>query len=428
LQDLGPIVNSLEKQVLDAIDFEGLLSFLQRLIAIPSCDGRESAAQEAVAHHMEACGLEVDAWALDLEELQRHSACFQEVQRQHGLGVVGSLGGPGSGADLILNGHIDVVPTGDPGNWSHPPWQGTLTSNRLYGRGAVDMKGGLCCGIYAAKALLDAGVGLDAKLIVESVIGEEDGGVGTLATLLRGYRADAAIIMEPTQLAVIPAQAGALNFRLTVNGLSAHGCVRDEGVSAIEKFQPIFAGLRSFEQRRNANCSDPLFARYALPYPISIGTVMAGDWASTVPERLVCEGRYGVQLSEDLDSARRQLEAAVAQIASEDPWLADNPPDIEWWGGQFAPAVTPRDHAIVEGVATVMQDLTGKKPPVEGVPYGADMRLLVNEGGIPTILFGPGDVRQSHRPDEFVPLDDLLLATRALALTALRYCGASQKE
>ena len=144
-----------------------------------------------------------------------------------------------------------------------------------------------------------------------------------------------------------------------------------------------------------------------------------------MPERLVCEGRYGVKLGEDLEAARDEFEAALASSAEEDPWLAEHPPEIEWWGGQLAPAQTPRNHEIVESVAGVMQDLTGKSPEVEAVPYGADMRLLVNEGGIPTILFGPGDVRHSHRPDEFVPLDDLLLATRALALTVLRYCGAS---
>ena len=418
-------MNSLEKQVVDAIDFEGLLGFLDRLIAIPSCDGRETAAQEAVAAHMEACGLQVDTWELDFDELQEHPACFQEVHREHGLGVVGSLGRPGTGPDLILNGHVDVVPAGDPANWTYPPWRSSLTSNRMYGRGSVDMKGGLGCGIYAAKALIDAGVELNGRLLVESVIGEEDGGVGTLATLLRGYRADAAIIMEPTRLAVIPAQAGALNFRLTVNGLSAHGCVRDEGVSAIEKFQPLFDGLRALEQDRNSRTSAPLFAGYALPYPISIGTLSAGDWASTVPERLVCEGRYGIRLGEDLGAAREELEENLARVASRDPWLADHPPQVEGWGGQFAPAETPLDHPILEGVSEAMLELTGKRPPVEGVPYGADMRLLVNEGGIPTILFGPGDVRQSHRPDEFVPLDDLLLTTRTLALTVLRYCGTS---
>ncbi len=421
-------MNAVEKQVLDAIDFESLLSFLGRLIAIPSCDGEESRAQEAVAHHMEDCGLEVDVWELDFEELERHPDHAQEVRREHGLGVAGCLGDSGAGRSLILNGHIDVVPAGDLANWSSPPWQGTLTSTRMFGRGSADMKGGLCCGIYAAKALLDAGVRLHGKLVIESVVGEEDGGVGTLAALLRGYRADAAIVMEPTRLAVVPSQAGALNFRLTVHGLAAHGCVRDEGVSAIEKFQPLLNGIRSLEQQRNADCADPLFTRYALPFPISIGTLQAGDWASTVPERLVCEGRYGVRMGEDLDAARRELEAEVARVASHDPWLAEHPPEIEWWGGQFAPAETPRDDAIVESLSGVVQDLTGRRPTVEGVPYGADMRHLVNEGGIPTVLFGPGDVRQSHRPDEFVPLDDLLLATRTLALTALRYCSAAQTE
>ena len=127
-------------------------------------------------------------------------------------------------------------------------------------------------------------------------------------------------------------------------------------------------------------------------------------------------------------AARRVFEKALARIASEDPWLAEHPPDVEWWGGQFASAETHRDHPIVGCVSEVMRDLTGARPSLEGVPYGADMRLLVNEGRIPTILFGPGDVRQSHRPDEFVPLDDLLLATRALALATLRYCSEMQKE
>lgn len=418
-------MNSLERQVLDAIDFEGLLSFLGRLVAIPSCDGRETRAQEEVARHLQRCGLEVDTWELDFEELRRHPACSQEIDRQQGLGVVGSVAGRGTGRSLILNGHVDVVPAGEPANWSYPPWRASLTPQRMYGRGTADMKGGLCCAIYAAKALLDAGPHLHGRLLVESVIGEEDGGVGTLATLLRGHRADAAILMEPTRMALIPAQAGALNFRLTVHGQSAHACVRDQGVSAIDKLQPLLAGIRALEKRRNADLSEPLFASYALPYPISIGTLTAGHWASTVPERLVCEGRYGVKLGEDLEAARDEFEAALASSAEEDPWLAEHPPEIEWWGGQFAPAQTARDHEIVESVAGVMQDLTGKSPEVEAVPYGADMRLLVNEGGIPTILFGPGDVRHSHRPDEFVPLDDLLLATRALALAVLRYCGAS---
>jgi acetylornithine deacetylase len=260
-------------------------------------------------------------------------------------------------------------------------------------------------------------------LLAQSVIGEEDGGAGTLAAILRGYRANGAVVMEPTELAVVPAQAGALNFRLTVPGLAAHGCVREEGVSAIEKFMPLYQALVELERERNQGARDALFARYQLPYALCVGTVRAGDWASTVAESLTCEGRYGVAVGEDLPEARRALEEAVARAAQADPWLREHPPTVEWWGGQFAPASIPATHPLVQTVCEAYQAVAGAPARVEGVTYGADMRLLVNQGGTPTVLFGPGDVRQAHRPDEYVEVRELELAARALALTALRFCG-----
>jgi acetylornithine deacetylase len=419
-------MNAMERQVLDAIDVEAMLSFLCRLIAVPSLDGEETAAQELVAEQMQRSGLTVDLWELDFATLSQHPAYGVEVDRQTGLGLVGALGEDGGGRSLILNGHVDVVPTGDLANWSYPPWQGTLTDRRIYGRGSVDMKGGLCCALFAAKALRDAGVELAGKLLVESVIGEEDGGVGTLATLERGYRADGAVIMEPTELAVVTAQAGALNFRLTVSGKSAHGCVRDEGISAIEKFLPLVAALQQLEHERNRDVVHPLLGQYPLPYPLSIGTVAAGDWPSSVPEQLVCEGRYGVAMGENLTAAQQALEEAVQLAAQADDWLSVHPPEVEWWGGRFESAETPVDHPLVGCIDAAVRDLTVTEPAIKGVTYGADMRLLVNEGQIPTVMFGPGDVRVSHGPDEFVPIDDLLLTVRSLALIALRFCGVAE--
>ena len=133
----------------------------------------------------------------------------------------------------------------------------------------------------------------------------------------------------------------------------------------------------------------------------------AGDWASSVPDTLVAEGRYGVAVGEDVAAARRAFEDAIARAAAADPWLAEHPPEVEWWGGRFDPAVTSLDDPIVTTVAAAAADVTGAAPPVEGVTYGADMRLLVNVGRIPTVLFGPGDVRVAHMPDEYVPIDDL---------------------
>jgi acetylornithine deacetylase len=418
-------MNELERRVLGALDFPAMLRFLSDIVAIPSLDGtpEEYTVQERVASELRQIGMDVDQWEIDFPALQQHPAFCWEVERSHSLGVVGALGA-GNGPSLILNGHVDVVPAGDERLWRFPPWQASIADGRVYGRGALDMKGGLACGIYAARALRDAGVRLRGRLLIQSVIGEEDGGCGTLAAVLRGHTADAAIIMEPTELRVAPAQAGALNFRLTVPGASAHGCVREEGVSAIEKFFPIYAALIDLERERNAAAVDPLFARYRLPYGICVGRVEAGNWASTVAESLACEGRYGVAVGEDLATARRALEDRVAQAAQADAWLREHPPTLEWWGGQFAPARTPSDHPVVALVADAYGDVAGAPALLEGMTYGADMRLLVNEGNTPTVMFGPGDVRNAHRPDEFVPIADLEAVTRTLALAALRFCGA----
>lgn len=420
-------MRAVEQRVLDAIDVDGMLAYLGELVAVPSLTGQETAAQEHVAAQMERCGLDLDVWELDLAELREHPAFCAELERERALGVVGVTGADmAAGRSLILNGHVDVVPAGDPANWRYPPWQATLADGRVYGRGALDMKGGLCCALFAAKALHDAGVRLTGKLIVESVVGEEDGGIGTLAAVLRGYRADGALVLEPTELAVAPAQAGALNFRVRVPGRSAHGCVRSEGVSAIEKFVPIYQALMDLERQRNRASHDPLFARYAEPYPICVGTVRGGDWASTVPESLTFEGRYGVAVGEEIGAARRLLEETVAQAAQNDPWLREHPPQVEWWGGQFEPACIAPDHPIVTAVGGAYCDATGGPTRVEGVPYGADMRLLVKVGQTPAVLFGPGDVRNAHRADEFVPVADLIAVVRTLALTALRFCGCDE--
>jgi acetylornithine deacetylase len=416
-------MDRVEQRVLDALDVDGLVELLCELIAIPSLSGQETPVQERVAAEMERSGLEVDLWQLDIDELRRHPAYTTDVEREEALGVVGALGRDDGGRSLILNGHVDVVPAGDRSHWSYPPWQGTIEGGRVYGRGAVDMKGGLCCALFAARALHTAGVRLRGRLLVESVVGEEDGGVGTLAAVLRGYRADGAVVVEPTELQVAPAQAGALDFRIIVPGQAAHGCLREEGVSAIEKFIPLYQALMRLERERNKGVDDPLFAGYRLPYALSVGKVCAGDWASSVPDRLTLEGRYGVAVGEDVTIARRQFEESVAQAAGADDWLRDHPPQIEWLGGQFTPASIPPDHSLVRTLSEAYHVASGIRARVAGMTYGADMRLLVNEGRTPAVLFGPGDVRQAHRPDEFVAVSDLEVAARTLALAALRFCG-----
>lgn len=414
-------MSAVEQRVLDAIDFEAMLAYICELVAIRSLDGEETAVQQNVANKMRELGLEVDMWELDFAALSQHPSFCVEVEREQGLGVVGIMGGD-AGKSLILNGHTDVVPAGELDNWTYPAWEGTVANGNVYGRGALDMKGGLCCALFAAKAILDAGISLKGKLMIQSVIGEEDGGVGTLGAIARGYEADAAIIMEPTELMIAPAQAGALNFRVMIPGYAAHGAVRTEGVSAIEKFMPIYAALMELEKQQNEAFSDPYFTAYDLPYPLCVGTIQAGNWASTVAESLTFEGRFGIAVGQDVDAARQLLEDTVAKAAANDPWLCDHPPTVEWWGGQFSPARIDENEEIVTAVSTAFQQVTHTPARIQGMTYGADMRLLVNDGNTPTLMFGPGDVRNAHQPDEFVPISDLEAVTRTLALTILRFC------
>jgi acetylornithine deacetylase len=325
----------------------------------------------------------------------------------------------------MLNGHVDVVPPGDRDAWrTGDPFAGVLVGDDLYGRGACYMKGGLTAALLAVRALRRSGVSLAGDLLLACVVGEEDGGLGTYATLRRGWRADACVIAEPTGLDVVPANGGALTFRLRVPGVAAHASRRTEGVSAVERFWPVFGALRALERRRNTEV-DPVMSRWDIAYPIEIGMAKAGDWASTVPDLLVAEGRLGVALDEPVAAAKAALEQAVAETCAADPWLADHPVAVEWWGGQFAPARLPaEDGGLLERVRRAHATVTGGAADVWGGPYGSDLRLLTSIGGIPTVQYGPGDVALAHAADESVPVPDVLAAARALALIALDHCGS----
>lgn len=419
------MITPAEQAALDRVDIDALIATLSDLVAFESDHGRELDIQHHLAGLLAGMGMQTDVWDIDLDGLREHPAYGAEIEREQAIGLVGRWGA-GAGRKLILNGHVDVVPPGESERWSVPPFQATVRDGRVYGRGAVDMKGGLCCAIHAVRAIMEARLELAGEVLIQPVVGEEDGGAGTLAAVVRGHRADAAIVLEPTEMAVAPAQGGALSFRITVPGLAAHGALRAEGVDPMDYFDRIHRSLRALERDRNERLRHPLFADYEIPYAICVGKLRAGIWASTVAETLVLEGRYGVAIDEDPDQACAELEQAIAGLAATDPWLSEHPPRVEWWGARFMPAAIAVDDPIVTGLCAAWQTACGKQAVVRGMPYGADMHLLVNQGQIPTVLFGPGDVRLAHAPDEYVPIADLEAVTRTLVLAIIRFCGLKQ--
>jgi acetylornithine deacetylase len=400
---------------------------LQELVRVPSTTGEEGAVQEKVEHAFRGRGLEVDVWEARAREVEPYRDHVGEQETyENRPNVAGTRRGRGGGRSLLLNAHIDTVEPGDPAAWGHDPLGGEVVGERLYGRGSCDMKGGLVTHLAALDALEAAGVELLGDVTVTATVGEENGGLGALSAVLRGYRADAALITEPTRLRLVPAQGGSLVFRLTVPGRSAHAAVRGSGVSALEKFVPLFGALVELERERNATLSHPLYDHLENKVPINIGVVRAGNWASTVPEDLVAEGRAGLIPGEEVEALKAQVRERISSVADGDPWLHENPPSLEWFGGQFAPAEVPTDAPICEAVKRAHALATGLEPAVEGVSYGADMRLFVRFGETPCVMYGAGDVRDAHGPDEHISIPDLVTATKTVAFLISSWCGVAR--
>ncbi|MGH2531774.1 MAG: peptidase [Thermomicrobiales bacterium] len=418
------------QRIREAVDGvrDDLVAFLQEIVRIPSVTGSEGEVQAAVAARFRGAGLDTDVWEPYPDELAPYSLHVGKFDSFAGRpNVVGRLAGSGGGRSLILNAHIDTVDPGDVTRWTYAPYAAEIASGRLYGRGACDMKAGLVSNLFALLALRVAGLTPRGDVILQSVISEENGGAGTLAAILRGYRADGAIITEPTGLSIVPAQGGSLVFRLHVTGRAAHGAVRDEGVSAIEKFADLHRALLDFESERNAAIDHPLYADVRNKVPISVGVVRAGSWPSTVPEELVAEGRAGLAPGEELAAFQHAFIAAIDQAAAADDWLSQHPPRVEWFSGQFAPSEIAADAPLVRTMVDATRAVTGRSAPLEAATYGADMRHFLLFGNTPCLMFGAGDVRVAHFVDEYVAIDELLVATMTLAVAVADWCGASPR-
>lgn len=416
-----------EASVLDAIDEDALVESLVKMIQIPSVTGtdEESSMQSLIAKQLAELGFDVDHWKFDLEELAAHPDFpGTEAPRREGYGTVGVLGDSTEQPALILQGHVDVVPTGDLDNWEdNDPWSGLIKDNAVHGRGACDMKAGLAANLAVARALVDSGVKLKRSFAIHTVAGEEDGGLGAFATMLRGHRGETAVISEPTSGKVIVANAGALTFELRVHGLATHGSSRLAGHSAIDAFLPVYAAIADLERNRNVTIN-PLFGNNRLPYPISVGKIRAGDWASSVPDLLIAEGRLGVVLDEEPAAAKAALEQTVANVCDNDPWLCKHPVTVTWPGGQFASGRIDTAHPLVKEMTDAIKDIEHRDATLGAAPYGSDLRLYSGMGGIPTLHYGPGDVRLAHGPREQVDITELISTTRSIALLAARRCGA----
>ncbi|MBB6444571.1 peptidase [Bacillus benzoevorans] len=401
------------------------IKFLQLLVQERSTRGEESRAQAIIVEKLRELGLQLDIWEIGNEGLKSHPHYCSDRDNYNGNpNVVGVLKGTGGGRSIILNGHIDVVPEGDLTKWEHDPYSGVIKKGRLYGRGATDMKGGTVSLLMAIEAIQSLGIKLKGDVIFQSVIEEESGGAGTLAAVLRGYRADGAIIPEPTNMKLFPKQQGSMWFRITVKGRAAHGGTRYEGISAIEKMIIVVEQLKKLEEKRNEGITDPLYAAAPIPIPINIGKFYSGEWPSSVPDIAVIEGRIGIAPNETIREAEKAMESFLMSLGGLDDWFINHPPEIEWFGGRWLPGNLDSGHELMEIISASFQQVMKKEPRIEASPWGTDGGILSNVGKIPVVVFGPGVTGSAHETNEYIVLEDMISTAQIIALSLLKWCGS----
>lgn len=335
---------------------------------------------------------------------------------------------------LILNGHVDIVPPGDLSRWNEDPLSGKYEDGKVYGRGSLDMKGGLAAGITAVKVLQDLGFSNLGDITIASVCGEETGGCGAFALVEDGVRADGCIILEPTRLKICHIQSGCHTFKISIRGLSIHACMAYKGINAIDKFAIIYEALKQMDKKRHerfVKSAAEKAAYYEYPgniAPLNVGTIEAGEWPSSVPDYLQARGRIGIFPGETVEEMHREFEEVVHTAAKTDPWLAENLPQVEWYEGLFEPADTAIDSELVTCLAANHRNMLGREAGFEAVTYGSDMRIFCNYAGIPTVLYGPGDVSLAHTVNEHVVIEEVMEAVFSIAGMLVSWCGGEFKR
>ena len=320
--------------------------------------------------------------------------------------VVARLG-PADTPALMLNGHLDVVGVD---GMTHEPFAAEVRGNRIYGRGSADMKGGLAA--ICAAALEGVGSGAKRQILVTAVVDEEYESLGMRALLASGVSADAAIITEPTRLAICPAHRGFAWFDVSLRGRAAHGSRYDIGVDAITHAGLLLAELEQLERTRDSGARHPLLGRGSL----HASKIHGGVGMSTYPEACDLAIERRTLPGESTEKAMAEIVDACARVKARH---ANFDAKVTLTTAQL-PSEVPPDAPIVRRLRRALER---ENVPVriEGFSAWTDAALL-NEAGIPAICFGPGDISMAHAAEEFVPVEEIGLATRVLARVVREWC------
>ena len=392
-------MNELERKVVELIMPDDLTKLVQDIVRIPSVSGDEEEVASFMADKMKEWGMEV-------------TTDYVLPRRPN---IYGVLRGEAEGPKLLFNGHTDIVPPGH--GWEDDPYSGLIREGRLHGRGSADMKGGLAAMMFAAKALKQAAVELRGSLTISAVIAEEDDQKGTLRLVERKTKTDLAVVGEPTELNVCNTHKGDATYEITAKGKSAHSSVPHEGINAIYKMSKVVNAIEEFSDQLQRRNTHPSLGSATM----SVGTISGGDIPWNVPSscRILVDRR--ILPDENAETGRNELESILQEFRDHDLDFA-----TEVKLNTYSPAMeTPPDHMLVRVFSDMIAKVTGQNPQVKGIPYTTDGGILNKTLHVPTIVFGPGDIRHAHKPDESIALSEVFSAAKVYALAALHILSSS---
>jgi acetylornithine deacetylase len=408
IQELRGKINSFEDEA---------VQLLASLIAFPSVQGEEKGVQEFLLSAFRGRGLAAQPVAIDESIVldADYTSCDRPIGYRDRYNVIVERDGGFAGRSLILNAHSDVVPARE---WSDA-FRPTIAAGRVVGRGACDDKGQIAVLYLVLRALDSLGVELGGRLLTECVIEEEVGGNGSLALIRQGYTADGAVVLEPTELRIHPANRGVLWFRVTAEGRPVHMGRIYDGISAIDMSMDLIRALREYERELIEDSrTHPLFRMHRQPVQLNIGTMQAGDWPATVPARAVFEGGVGFLPNKRLSDIKRDLAGIVGRQGE---WLRTHT-KLEFPKLHNEAFETPVDHPLVRAIQAACKG-ESLSAELSGWIVSCDARLFNRVGGMPTVVFGAGSLVHAHANDEQVEIRDLLTAAKALAALVVDWCG-----
>ncbi len=394
--------------------------FLVELIRYPSTHGEEAGAVRYAEETWASAGLRVERHpipdSLRDDPEYTHPATERDFTGRDNL--VARLG-RGQGGSVIINSHLDVVTAEEWDTAFEPRVEGGV----IHGRGACDAKGCVAAMFLAARALQELDLTPAGEVAFQMVVEEEVGGNGSLALIRQGQKADGVVVLEPTSLAMHPANRGAIWFRFEFTGSSCHMGRKHDGVNAIDLACEARSILYEYEKELIGDQEDqPLFAHYDFPTQVNVGTLHGGDWPSMVPGKAVMEGGIGFLPNRPMEQVKEDVVRYIEERGSD---LLKERYELSWPRLHNDSYETPVNHPFVQAFhrATLATDA---QDSITGWNVSCDARLFAKVGGMPTVVFGPGGIEDAHSDAEKVAMSDIVTAAETLVQFIRDWCYRDQ--